>query len=118
MQIINQIKAKGARFVADNATTLLTAGGVVGVVGTAVLAFRGGYKTAGAMADDRDTRAMEARTEDMTFEEALDAIEPLSKIEAAKLAVPHVVPPVITGGLTIAAVILANRMSGQRAAAL
>jgi hypothetical protein len=34
------------------------------------------------------------------------------------LAGPHFIPPVVTGGLTIVAIIMSHRMSGQKAAAL
>ena len=41
------IQSAAKRFWADNATTILTGGGVVGTVATGVLAWRGGYMDVG-----------------------------------------------------------------------
>lgn len=108
MQIISNMKGRVEQFVGDNATTLLTAGGVVGVVGTGVLAWRGGYKTAQAV--DANTPAWDPAEPTVPTE--------LPYSEKLKLSAPHVVPPVVTGSLTIGAIVLSHRMSGQKAAAL
>lgn len=110
MQIISDVKLRAQQFVEENATTLLTAGGVVGVVGTAVLAWRGGQKASEALWED----SIESQNEDGSFVIRND-VTTLDKIKAVA---PHAAPPIITGGVTIAAIVLSHKMSGQKAAAL
>lgn len=98
------------QFVADNATVLLTAGGVVGTVTTGVLAWRGGYKTAEAVVAEE-----KRREEDNTYN--LED-EKLDRKEKLLLAAPQAITPVVTGGLGIAAIIFSHRMSAQKAAAM
>lgn len=103
------IQDSAKEFVADNATTLLTAGGVVGVVGTGVLAWRGGYKSGRIVESEFQSRSMQG----------VDADAPeLPKTEKAKLVWLEGVPPILCGSATIAAVIFSHRMSAQKAAAL
>lgn len=104
---LNVAKQRAQQLVKDNATTLLTAGGVVGTVGTAVLAWRGGYKAAEIIITE------EARREDVK-----EGAVPMLRKEKALLTGVYILPPVLTGSTTIAAIILANRMSAQKAAAL
>lgn len=99
MQI--QIPDIASRFLKENATTVLTAGGVVGTVTTAVIAFRAGMKSA-----------------DVLNEETKQRQEYLSTTDKVKLVAPHVVPPVILGGVTVTAIIMSHRMSAAKAAAL
>jgi hypothetical protein len=95
----------------ENAPTLLTAGGVVGTVATAVLAWRGGTKYSEFLTDQVEARMLIASRENQDM-------EPFTRIEKIQMAVPHLAPPVLTGSTTVAAIIMANRMSAQKAAAL
>lgn len=99
------VQDAATRFLKENATTVLTAGGVVGTITTAVVSFRAGYKTAEAVRDETDDRINP------------DA-HPLSNSEIAKLAVPHILAPVGTTVATVVAIIMANRLSAAQAAAL
>jgi hypothetical protein len=87
-------------FLSRNSTTILTSVAVAGVISTAVLAVRG---TPGAMyAVDK-----------------LDNEEPdHTKLDLIKVVVPHYIPALATGGVTIACVIAANRIGMRRSAAL
>lgn len=116
MQINTDIAKKVKEFVSQNSTTLLTAGGVVGTVGTAVLAGRAGIKAQQIIAEHEaeqlDSLPMEERG-DVERENAK-----LSKTDKVKLVWPQFVPPVLAGGVTVTAIVMANRMSAQKAAAL
>jgi hypothetical protein len=120
------IQDSAKKFVADNATVILTAGGVVGTVSTGILAWRGGYKTSSAYRDARMENIKQyAATQDPhrpldkdSLQELLDKSEPLSKQEKIVLAFPSTAPAVITGGLTITAIIFSHRMNAQKAAAM
>lgn len=102
MQLFTDVKHKVVSLISENATTLLTAGGVVGTVATAVLTGRAGFKAAQII--EREER------------ERFD--DPLTTPDKVKLVWPHFLPPVLTGTTTVASIIMANRMSAQKAAAL
>jgi hypothetical protein len=89
------------KLVSENATTLLTAGGVVGTMLTGVLAARAGMKASDTL---RKAQAQQ--------------VPELSKTEKAVKVWPHFIPPVIIGGCTIASIIGSHHMSAKRAAAL
>jgi hypothetical protein len=116
MSAISDVQRKVQEFASENATTLLTAGGVVGVVGTAVLAGRAGYKYAKIVDAIELERIMQIPEEERGDIERENAR--LTKLEKAQAVGIHFVPPVVTGGATIAAIILSHRMSAQKAAAL
>lgn len=126
MQFIIDVRQKAAEFAEQNASTLLTAGGVVGTVATAVLSWRGGYKTATAHRDARMKNLQEyAATQDPTrpldadtLQELMDESEPLTAMEKIVLAFPSTAPAVVTGGGTVASIIMAHRVSATKAAAL
>lgn len=95
-----------------NSPTLLTAVGVGGTAATAVLTAKATFKAAGIIAD-KSVIVHEDRTGD-------DAVEVLhlSKLEKVRLVWPNYIPPVLAGGLTITAIVTANRISSTRIAAL
>lgn len=107
--MFDDARQRAQQLLSDNATTILTAVGVVGTVATAVLSGKAAYK------------AMEVIIEESYKPvEGSDKVQiiPLTKFDKAKLVWPYFVPPVITGSATIASIIMANRMSAQKAAAL
>lgn len=111
---IKIIQDSAARFLKDNATTVLTAGGVVGTVATGVLAFRAGFKTSQILRDEEHR----IHDESLRVEDGGGLVESLSTTSKVKLVWPYFIPPVATGTATIAAIIMADRMSAKRAAAL
>jgi hypothetical protein len=121
MKFTNDIQRKVQEFASENATTLLTAGGVVGVVGTGVLAWRGGYKYHQIIAEAQQEKMVAvANTRDEGVEHIDEHFEAsrLSKTEKVVKAVPDAAPPVVLGGFTIAMIVMSHRMSAQKAAAL
>jgi hypothetical protein len=106
-----QIKIPDAatRFLKDNATTVLTAGGVAGTVATAVLSFRAGTKYERIIHDAEVQRTAQATA---------DGPGPLTVMDKAKLVGVHVIPPVAAVGVTIGCIIMSHRMSATKAAAL
>lgn len=95
------------RLVQDNVTTILTTGGVVGTVTTALLT----GKAAVAASKAIDKKEIERRVDQ-------DGHGGLDRREKFLIAAPHYIPPVIVGGATIGAIIAANRVSAKEAAAL
>jgi hypothetical protein len=115
-QLFTGARDRVQQLVQDNATTILTAGGVVGTVGTALLAGRAGYRAAELIMAEEARRLEAVRmTADPTIEVK---VEPLTKMEVAQLVGLQFAPPVLAGSATVASIILANRMSAQKAAAL
>lgn len=97
------ITRKAGQFLEDNATTILTAGGVIGTTMTAILTAKATFKAA----------------EIISLEENAEGDEhDLSTSEKVKLVWPHYIPPVVVGTATIGSIVAANYMSAKRAAAL
>lgn len=111
MQLFNDVGEKLAHFVKENSSTLLTAGGVVGTVATAVLSGRASIKAYKILQAEEDKRVSKARISN-------EEIEKLTPAEKVLLVGVHFVPPLVMGSLTIGSIIMANRMSAQKAAAL
>lgn len=111
MQIIADVPRRVQELVAENATTVLTAGGVVGAVATGILAFRAGVKY---------QEVVEEELLEIIKVEAphITTVHPLSTKEKIKVAWPHLIPPVAIGGVTVGCVVMSHRMSAAKAAAL
>src|SRR3954463_11681376 len=101
VQLFTDMRQKAAVLLSENATTLLTAGGVVGTVATAVLTRRATCKAVEIIQDES--------YENIEGTDKLKVIF-LSKTERVKLVWPLYIPPVLTGGLTVGSIIMANRM--------
>jgi Family of unknown function (DUF6353) len=117
-QLLTGAKERIQQLLEDNATTILTAGGVVGTVTTAVLAGRAGFK-AGQIIMERkgELYADQFQREPQDNPVLFENIE-LTKMEVVQLVGVQFLPPVLTGTATVGSIILANRMSAQKAAAL
>jgi hypothetical protein len=118
MQILTEAKQRAAQLLQENSATLLTAGGVVGVVGTGVLAWRGGMKYQEIYLDRIDELNAGLDLEDDEDREKYQTVDTISVLTKVQWAAPHIAIPLVSGGLTIAAIVMSNRMNGQRAAAL
>ena len=110
MQFINDVREKAAHLVTENASTLLTAGGVVGTVTTAVLTGRAAFKAA--------DRILFEKMKMLDHQDVSEDPPEMPVAQQVKLVWPYFVPPTITGGATIAAIVMANRVNAQKAAAL
>lgn len=111
--MLADLQKKVLSVISENASAILTAGGVVGTVGTAVLAGRAAVKA---------HSVIETAEEEASIEESHKADRPidikLTKTEKMIRVWPLYIPPVIAGGATIGSIVMANRMSAQKAAAL
>lgn len=114
VQFLNDVKQKAVVLLEENAGTLLTAGGVVGTVATAILTGRATFKAAEIIRDEELKLVHDEGTTDSIAEGTMG----LSTRKRVALVWPLYIPPVITGGATIGSIIMANRMSAQKAAAL
>jgi Family of unknown function (DUF6353) len=118
VHFLNGAKQKAAEFASANAAVLLTAGGVVGTVATAVLTGRASFKAAEIIEAER-IRLLGELKEGVDYPMGTVPVipEPDTK-DKVKLVWPQFLPPVLTGTTTIASIIMANRISAQKAAAL
>jgi hypothetical protein len=104
---IQFLQKRAETFVSDNASGILTGVGVVGTVATAVLAGRATLKASEVIAK-----------EEVRYDMDHDGLGEFDT-KARVLAVwPLYLPPVAMGGITITSIVMANRMSAKRAAAL
>jgi len=94
----------------DNSTTILTAVGVVGTVGTAVLTGRASFKAAELIAQKQHDLEEELKFPETHVTQ--------SKTEKFKLVWPQFLPPVATGIITVTSIVMANRISSKKIAAL
>lgn len=104
---LSSLREGAQKFMKDNATTILTGTGVAGTMATAVLTAKASFKA----------------SERIILEEADYAVQHdghggFNTKDKIKLVWPLYIPPVAVGSATIASIVLANRMSAQRAAAL
>lgn len=93
------------KFISDNAPSILTSVGVVGVVGTAVLMYKATTKS----------------TEKLYEIDAVAQVKgepPLTTKQIVKETWFNYIPPVTVGAVTIGAIVFANHISTKRIAAL
>ena len=108
---VNQLHK--ARFLLDDhSTTILSAAGVAGTVATAVLTGRATFKAADIIAKESQDldRTEELKNGSTTLE--------LTKGTKVKLVWKEYLPPVAIGVTTIACIIVANKISSKKIAAL
>jgi uncharacterized protein DUF6353 len=107
-----QLQHRAGRFITQNSSGILTAGGVIGVGITAILTARASFKAAAII------REKVALAQIAAEEQGEDFSPDLTKMEMARIVWPCYIVPAATGVSTIVAVVMANRMSAKRAAAL
>lgn len=96
-----------SRFLNDNAPAILTAFGVAGVVGTAVLTGKASFEAA--------DRIREAQI-DRNIQQGVNT--PLTKTEKVQLVWPLYIAAVSSGTLSCGAIFMSHRISSRRAAVL
>lgn len=103
----------------ENSQTVLTAVSVSGTVMTAYLSGRASFKAADIIEHEELKRASDARMEKLRTA-GVESITPeeLTNKEKVKLVWPSYIPAVTVGALTITSIIVANRISSRKIAAL
>jgi hypothetical protein len=115
--MINDV-LKDARFFAhENKSVLLTAIGVVGTVSTAVLTGRSSFKAAEIIRVEQEEVNI-AIAIDVNKSVVIDEHWELTTQDKIRLVWALYIPPIGVGALTILAIITANRVDAQKAAAL
>jgi Family of unknown function (DUF6353) len=118
--VLRDLQAAATRYIQDNASAILTAGGVVGTVTTAVLAGRATAKASDLLYEEiaeRVEKIQEANSQ--SDGDTIDLPVPeLTKKEQFAIAAPAFIPPILVGAATIASIVGANYVSARRAAAL
>lgn len=112
--MLAELQKKAQQLLAENASTFLTAGGVAGTVGTAVLTGRASFKAAEII---RDKEVAEL-AEELVDGEPPDHTMGLDTKSKVFLVWPLFLPPIGLGGVTITSIIMAHRISAAKAAAL
>ena len=97
---------KGVVFGKKNAPELLTATSVIGLITTAIWAYKAGKKAGPIIKEKKE----EMELTDPEDKEAKRAVV----WETVKEVTPIVVPPVLIGGVTIACIVGSNRVSNKR----
>jgi hypothetical protein len=111
-----------AKFLLENhSTTILTGVGVAGTITTAVLTGRASFKAADLLHDKKLELAAqmdldEGITEDHQMHSEFDA--KLTRLESVKLVWKEYLPPVASGVLTVTVIVVANKISSKKIAAL
>jgi hypothetical protein len=106
------LQQKAGQFISQNTSGILTAGGVIGVAATAALTARASFKAAGIIREKVAIRQAVAEEQEITN------TPDLTKVEMVKAVWPVYILPVAMGVGTVASIVMANRMSAKRAAAL
>lgn len=112
MSFLTDVKQRAGEFTSENATLLLTVGGVVGTVATAVLAGRGGYKYSEVLRE----KQLEGIEPGESYE--VDELTEVTTKDKVLLATRYFGPPAVTGVATIAMIITSHKMSSAKIAGL
>lgn len=106
---ITSLARRAGKVTANNAPAILTAIGVTGAITTAVLAGKASFKAADVLRDHILEKKEAAGEDERVFVEHKEIFELTWKLY---------VPAVGTAALTVAAIVMSNRISTRRAAAL
>jgi Family of unknown function (DUF6353) len=111
------IQAALSRLVVSNASTILTAGGVIGTALTATLAAKASFKAAELMREEQAIRQAYLNEENRDSGKR-EFVPDLTTWEKVKMVGPLYIPTVIIGGFTMTSIVASNQVSAKRAAAL
>lgn len=100
-------KQSAARMLSEHGATILTAGGVIGSVTTAVLTGRASFKASELIHEA-----------EVQYANDHDDVGRMDTADKVKLVWPHYVPPVLIGTATVGSIVGANMVSARKAAAL
>lgn len=103
---LKQVPHVTGKFLSDNSPTLLTAFGVFGLVGTAYLTGKATFRAADLIREEEALLLVDGEPDPLTPREKVDTCWKLY------------IPAFVTGSLSIAAIIGANRVGTRRAAAV
>lgn len=98
------IQHKAGQFLEDNASSILTAGGVIGTTMTAILTAKAGIKAGRLIQEEEQIR--------------VDEEGPVTTMDKVKMTWPLFIPPAVMATATVGSIVAANVMSAKRAAAL
>jgi len=110
MTSASDVAKKAQKFTIDNSPVLLTVVAAVGVIGTAYLAARGGYKSAEIIADKRYSENIRRTATQSSYEPTFQ--------EKLALTWKSYVPACGVGLITVASVVGSNKISTSRSAAM
>lgn len=121
--LFSELQKKVIGLISENASAILTAGGVVGTVATAVLTGRAAVQASSKLQQERTDRGskflQKTRNESVDISaQSLTEVQTLTRWEKVQLTGVYFIPPVFVGGATIASIVMSNRISAQKAAAL
>lgn len=108
---VNLWAKHGVQMLTTNAPSILTAFGAVGVVGTAILTGKASFEAAQII---NTTKCERVERELRTAEKQAE----ITKLEKFQMIWVLYIPAVTTGVLSVAAIVLAHRVSTRRAAVL
>lgn len=104
--MLADLQKKAQQLLTENASAILTAGGVVGTVGTAILTGRASFRAANLIHEKQIAILGEGDDYELT------------RTDKIKIVWPMFIPPAVVGSATVGSIIMANQVSAKRAAAL
>lgn len=109
VEVFSELSKRVQALALENSTTILTGVGTVGTVATAVLTGKASFKAADILSDPDNRQVLLPEG---------DRHRPINRWEQFQLIWPQYVPAVGVGGLTIASIIFAHRISAKEIAAM
>lgn len=103
---IGPLLKQAGKVVAKNSPAILTAIGVTGTISTAIFAARGAYQARDIIVNEETARSVSTEPD----------FEPLDTKDKFNLTWKLYIPAAISAGMTVGAIIFANRISDKRAA--
>lgn len=104
---LKSLQYSATKFVGDNSPTILTGIGLFGLVATAYLSGKASYRAAELIREE----------EDQSLRPGVE-LEPLAARDRVEMCWKLYIPAIVTGSLSVMAIIGANRIGSRRAAAV
>lgn len=108
LKVLNKALIKTAT---ENSSTIIAGAAVAGVVTTAVMSFRAGYKVCELVEKENSARFVYAEQHGAYY-------EPMTRKEIFKASARYYIIPVLSAGMTIGFIIAANRIDANKKTAL